>query len=132
MDECEALCARVAIMVKGQFQCLGSIQHLRTRFGQGYTMTVKFKRSTLLTQSQDYIDRVHIAIISALPSAVRRDVHETVASYQITDVNSLWSTMFTEMESIKATFDLEDYILGDTTLEQIFVDFARHQQLTSK
>ncbi|CAG2180474.1 unnamed protein product, partial [Oppiella nova] len=29
MEECEALCARVAIMVNGRFQCLGSVQHLR-------------------------------------------------------------------------------------------------------
>ena len=28
MEECEALCTRLAIMVKGAFQCLGTIQHL--------------------------------------------------------------------------------------------------------
>lgn len=26
MEECEALCTRLAIMVNGKFQCLGSIQ----------------------------------------------------------------------------------------------------------
>lgn len=29
MEECEALCTRLAIMVKGTFQCLGTIQHLK-------------------------------------------------------------------------------------------------------
>ncbi|KAJ0055813.1 hypothetical protein NL108_012856, partial [Boleophthalmus pectinirostris] len=29
MEECEALCTRMAIMVNGQFKCLGSIQHLK-------------------------------------------------------------------------------------------------------
>ena len=31
MEECEALCTRVAIMVNGQFKCLGSTQHLKSR-----------------------------------------------------------------------------------------------------
>ena len=31
MEECEALCTRLAIMVKGQFKCLGSVQHLKNK-----------------------------------------------------------------------------------------------------
>jgi ATP-binding cassette subfamily A (ABC1) protein 3 len=34
MEECEALCQKVGIMVKGQFKCIGSIQHLKSRFGE--------------------------------------------------------------------------------------------------
>ena len=41
MDECEALCTRLAIMVNGEFKCLGSPQHLKTKFGEGYTLIVK-------------------------------------------------------------------------------------------
>ena len=29
MEECEALCDRLAIMVSGQFQCLGGPQHIK-------------------------------------------------------------------------------------------------------
>lgn len=32
MEECEALCTRMAIMVNGRFQCLGSVQHLKNRY----------------------------------------------------------------------------------------------------
>ena len=31
MEECEALCTRLAIMVNGNFKCLGSIQHLKSK-----------------------------------------------------------------------------------------------------
>jgi len=31
MEECEALCTRLAIMVNGRLKCLGSIQHLKNR-----------------------------------------------------------------------------------------------------
>nr|UOU03311.1 ATP-binding cassette subfamily A2 [Brachionus rubens] len=43
MEECEALCTRLAIMVDGSFRCLGSTQHLKSKFGDGYTLTVKIK-----------------------------------------------------------------------------------------
>ena len=43
MEECEVLCTRLAIMVNGQFKCLGSAQHLKSRFGDGYTVTVRVK-----------------------------------------------------------------------------------------
>lgn len=34
MEECEALCSRIGILVLGELKCLGSSQHLKTRFGQ--------------------------------------------------------------------------------------------------
>lgn len=41
MEECEALCTRLAIMVNGQFKCLGSTQHLKAKFGRGYILIAK-------------------------------------------------------------------------------------------
>ncbi|CAI8011243.1 Phospholipid-transporting ATPase ABCA1 [Geodia barretti] len=41
MEECEALCTRLTIMVNGEFKCLGSIQHLKSKFGSGYTLQAK-------------------------------------------------------------------------------------------
>lgn len=35
MEECEALCSRVGVMVAGSLVCLGSIQHIKSRFGSG-------------------------------------------------------------------------------------------------
>lgn len=45
MDECEALCTRLAIMVNGEFKCLGSVQHLKNKFSKGYTLSIKVKKS---------------------------------------------------------------------------------------
>lgn len=39
MEECEALCTRLAIMVNGEFKCLGSTQHLKNKFAQGKTLS---------------------------------------------------------------------------------------------
>lgn len=43
MEECEALCTRLAIMVNGSFKCLGTIQHL------------KYKLVILLNLRQNYV-----------------------------------------------------------------------------
>eukprot|EP00794_Sanderia_malayensis_P017576 gene17576-19328_t len=45
MEECEALCTRLVIMVNGQFKCLGSIQHLKSRYGHGFTLLIKLGQS---------------------------------------------------------------------------------------
>ena len=41
MEECEALCTRMAVMVNGRFQCLGSTQHLKAKFGEGFSLIIK-------------------------------------------------------------------------------------------
>ncbi|GMF59565.1 unnamed protein product [Phytophthora fragariaefolia] len=42
MEECEALCSRVGIMVGGRLRCYGSVQHLKSRFGDGLVFDTKF------------------------------------------------------------------------------------------
>ena len=41
MEEAEALCTRIGIMVNGRLRCLGSGQHLKHRFGNGYEVDIK-------------------------------------------------------------------------------------------
>ena len=43
MEECEVLCSRLAIMVDGKFQCLGTPTHIKQKFGRGYTVSLLFK-----------------------------------------------------------------------------------------
>jgi ATP-binding cassette, subfamily A (ABC1), member 3 len=41
MEEVEALCTRIGIMVGGRLRCLGNATHLRSRFGKGFDVGVK-------------------------------------------------------------------------------------------
>lgn len=43
MEECEALCSRIGIMAHGKLRCLGSAQHLKTKFGRGYQLEMKVR-----------------------------------------------------------------------------------------
>ena len=40
MEECEALCQRIGIMVGGVLRCLGSAQRLRSKYGSGYQLEI--------------------------------------------------------------------------------------------
>lgn len=44
MEECEALCTKLAIMVNGEFKCIGSTQHLKNKFSDGFYLTIKLKK----------------------------------------------------------------------------------------
>ena len=46
MEECEALCTQIAIMRQGKLRCLGSVQHLKNRFGAGYVLEVRLSRGS--------------------------------------------------------------------------------------
>jgi len=46
MEECEALCPRIGIMAGGKLRCLGSAQHLKSRFGKGYQVELKVNEPT--------------------------------------------------------------------------------------
>ncbi|KAG7379409.1 ATP-binding cassette sub- A member 12 [Phytophthora pseudosyringae] len=46
MEECEALCSKVGIMVGGRLRCYGSVQHLKSRFGDGLVFDTKFDSVT--------------------------------------------------------------------------------------
>ncbi len=41
MEEAEALCTRIGIMVGGRLRCMGSTQHLKSKFGKGYIVLFK-------------------------------------------------------------------------------------------
>ena len=42
MDEAESLCDNIAIMINGRFVCYGSPGHLKTTYGKGYTVMLKY------------------------------------------------------------------------------------------
>lgn len=47
MEQCEVLCDRIAILLAGQFECIGSVNDLKSKFGRGYTITVKLRQDRI-------------------------------------------------------------------------------------
>lgn len=51
--------------------------------------------------------------------------------YHIIDPTLTLSFLFKFMDEMKGKFNLEDYIVSDTSLEQIFLAFARSQRVVA-
>eukprot|EP00048_Salpingoeca_helianthica_P013325 m.199375 g.199375 ORF g.199375 m.199375 type:complete len:1762 (-) comp15490_c4_seq21:19-5304(-) len=121
MEECEALCTRLAIMVNGRFRCLGSVQHLKHRFGRGFQLKLKVKHE------RDNINAVKAFVGSAFTSPVLKEEYNGEVTYQVDREDRGWSYLFSRCAEAQTLFDLEDYSVSQTTLEQVFLEFAKHQ-----
>jgi hypothetical protein len=69
------------------------------------------------------------ALLNRLSDAVIQDEHKEFIHVHVRDVTMLWSTMFQVMENIRTEFSkLEDYSISETSLEQVFISFAKQQK----
>uniref|UniRef100_A0A4W6FEQ1 ATP binding cassette subfamily A member 4 n=1 Tax=Lates calcarifer TaxID=8187 RepID=A0A4W6FEQ1_LATCA len=123
MEECEALCTRLAIMVNGTFKCLGTIQHLKYKFGDGYVVTMKIKAAK--AGSPPELEPVESFMESSFPGCVQREKHYNTLQYEI--ASSSLARIFQVVVANKERLSIEDYSVSQTTLDQVFVNFAKQQ-----
>nr|XP_026646313.1 retinal-specific ATP-binding cassette transporter [Zonotrichia albicollis] len=123
MEECEALCTRLAIMVQGTFKCLGTIQELKYKFGDGYIVTLKIKapKSGLPPDPAPAEKFIRINF----PGSFQREKHYNMLQYQI--CSSSLAKIFRLIISNKENLHIEEYSVSQTTLDQVFVNFAKQQ-----
>lgn len=43
MEEAEALCSKMGIMVDGEFKCFGSSTYIKDKYGTGYELEIKIR-----------------------------------------------------------------------------------------
>ncbi|XP_062869316.1 phospholipid-transporting ATPase ABCA1 [Trichomycterus rosablanca] len=121
MEECEALCTRMAIMVNGSFQCLGSVQHLKNRFGDGYTIILR-----LSAPSPDPCP-VDAYIQKSFPGIELKERHHNVLQYQLPTQACSLARVFDILSKNREELGITDYSVSQTTLDQVFVNFAKEQ-----
>ncbi|CAO2641511.1 ATP-binding cassette sub-family A member 7 [Lemmus lemmus] len=120
MEECEALCTRLAIMVNGRFRCLGSAQHLKGRFGAGHTLTLRVPP-----------DRHEPAIAflkATFPGAQLREAHGSRLRFQLPPGGGCTlARIFRELAAQGKDHGVEDFSVSQTTLEEVFLHFSKDQ-----
>uniref|UniRef100_A0A4W5NM08 P-type phospholipid transporter n=1 Tax=Hucho hucho TaxID=62062 RepID=A0A4W5NM08_9TELE len=121
MEECEALCTRMAIMVNGRFRCLGSVQHLKNRFGDGYTIILRVAGPDPdLRPVMEFIEK-------ELPGSTLKEKHRNMLQYQLSSSKTSLARIFSILAKNKEWLHIEDYSVSQTTLDQVFVNFAKDQ-----
>uniref|UniRef100_A0A8C1ZZ74 P-type phospholipid transporter n=1 Tax=Cyprinus carpio TaxID=7962 RepID=A0A8C1ZZ74_CYPCA len=124
MEECEALCTRLAIMVNGTFKCLGTIQHLKYKFGGGYVVTMKIKAEKAgmppdLIPAESFME-------SSFPGCIQREKHYNTLQYEIAAASL--ARVFQLVLTNKERLNIEDYSVSQTTLDQV-TSSSSHNQL---
>ncbi|XP_073329250.1 uncharacterized protein abca12 [Pagrus major] len=118
MEECEALCSRLAIMVKGQFCCLGSLQHIKNRFGSGFTVKMYLAEASCDTEAiTGFMQR-------RFPSTYLKDQHSTMVEYHVPVAPGGVADIFDQLESNKNALQIKHFSVSQTTLDEVFINFA--------
>ncbi|UJR36716.1 hypothetical protein I4U23_029432 [Adineta vaga] len=128
MEECEALCTKIGIMKLGQFMCLGNLQRLKNRFGNGYAVQVKlalqdisrFKEELMLTLPGVEIDEQHNGMLFCTIPFSTSNRTENVTEKVFMSLSGIFE-WFNEQKEAKL---IESYSITQTTLEQIFIHLA--------
>lgn len=127
MEECEVLCNRLVIMVGGKIVCIGASEELKQRFGAGYNIHIKL----LPDHNNSDIETIKLKVESNFPCKLT-DENNGFLGYHITDPNVTWTAMYTIMNELKNNIDcIEDFVVLSSTLEQLFIQFARAPTETS-
>ncbi|CAF1308472.1 unnamed protein product [Rotaria magnacalcarata] len=122
MDECERVCDRLGIMYDGQLACLGTIQHLKSKFGHGYTIEIKV-RSTHDDVNTASIHNVQSLLLSRTQWSVEtQEITFLTGTFQIQQGTP--ADLFELLEQNKENLNIETYTISQTTLEQIFLSFG--------
>ena len=120
MEECEALCTRIGIMVDGSFRCLGSAQHLKDRYGTGYQIEVR-------CASEGRYEEVLRVCRGLCAELVVEEKHGRFVRLNAPTLDL--GEAFRTLEADKsAGGGVLDYTISQNTLEQVFIKFARLQK----
>ncbi|CAF3480607.1 unnamed protein product [Rotaria socialis] len=134
MEECEALCTKIGIMKSGQFICLGSLQHLKTRFGKGYAVRIKvpaermseFQQEIKTTLPGVKIQGTYGILFLLIKFFFPPIDEQNGVLFCNAPLSSNLSLVFEVLNTKKEQNIIENYSVNQTTLEQIFVRLAGH------
>jgi len=127
MEECEALCSRIGIMVNGRLQCLGSAQRLKSRFGVDYLVDVHVPREMREGLVKFMTDE--------FPGSMVFETHGDNLKFRVskqhptTHVLRSFAQVFRTMEQNVARHQIKEYSVSQATLEQVFLLFAAKQRI---
>ncbi|KAK7002956.1 ATP-binding cassette sub- A member 12 [Biomphalaria glabrata] len=119
MDECDSLCSTIAIMVNGEIKCIGSPQHLKHKYGDGYTVVMHDEEKHLKDVTQDFMNRFPGTVIKAKNhNSVELSVPKS--SRSVADILAC-------LQSAQENKLIGYYSVSQTTLDSVFISFAQEQ-----
>lgn len=125
MEEADALCDRIGITTNGRIQALGTSQRLKNTYGAGYKVIVKtYTNPHLVTgEMERTVGTGRVTLVQALGSSLEYELTR-VEGERTTD---MLAKLFALFEQKRKDLGIEDYSVSQTTLAQVFIEFAKEQ-----
>ncbi|XP_077563135.1 phospholipid-transporting ATPase ABCA3-like isoform X2 [Haemaphysalis longicornis] len=119
MRQLELMCKRLAIIVDGHLQCIGTIDHLREKFGQG--MTVKIQLSG---PEKERVLEVQPVMTALFPDSRLIYYHRGLLSFEMYEKRP-WSEVFSSISLLLQGFRCDYVLVSETMLEDIYLAFSK-------
>ena len=78
----------------------------------------------------EQVEPLNTEILRLFPQASRQERYSSLMAYKLpVEAVQPLSQAFFKLEKVKQTFDLEEYSLSQSTLEQVFLELSKEQEL---
>merc|ERR1719197_1508123 len=114
LEEADALCSRIGVMVDGRLRAVGSPADLKRVHGRGHRVDV--------TAAIDDIESVDAHLMDTFADCVRLNDFGATRHYQVRGVPP--GTIFAAIERERERLRVSDYAVSECTLEQVFLQLV--------
>ncbi|SPP79003.1 blast:ATP-binding cassette sub-family A member 3 [Drosophila guanche] len=124
MEEVEALCSQLEIIVDGKIHCLGSQQRIKNKFAESLVLKLHVETGNL--ESLAYtVEKVKNQMASDFPKSSLQEEFGGRLTYHIPTAKLRWSRVFSYVERNRSPWKLLDYSLSQPSVEDVFLDIAK-------
>ncbi|GMI21052.1 hypothetical protein TeGR_g11943 [Tetraparma gracilis] len=123
MEEAEALCSRIMIMVSGRMRCLGSPQHLKTKYVDGFNVDVTCEYDS----EEGDIAAVKGHLVATLPGLKLMEEHGRFLKFAWSNsgVGGLGVAFAVLQQAKRGEYKINDYSVAQYSLESVFIGLAK-------
>ena len=127
LEEVDVLAHRVGIMVDGEMKCLGSLDHLKRKFGGGFEITIK-------ASNEGTVQLVEKLMSEQFKSAKLVEERQQRMTYSLPFERTKMSFVFDVLQKAKQSgkFGIADYTVQQTSLEQVFLRISNNEIMSRK
>lgn len=124
MEEADALCSRIGIMIHGNLRAEGTSQELKSAYGSGYLVQVRFDGVVDVGASSLALT----ALLRQLSPGLKVEDSSTRAfRFEVPQADVGIGPLFKALVESRAGLGIEDFSVSQSTLEDVFLFFARQQ-----
>jgi len=119
MEEADVICDRLMIMIDGRLKCFGVSADLKSRFGEGYKLSIQ------TAKYYDDPELVEAFVQRILPNSILVNHLSSTRNYQVPKEIVALDRVFEAIENERERLHITDWAITNTTLEEVFLHISK-------